>query len=294
MTRSVPTRTLALVISLTASTAVADDADLTAHGLAAMDRATGATGAGADLAFMFGTGDSASGGFASRLDLHGRYVHASGFGGYAAMGVSKTFLSSDDPLGEMLVEAVNDETGVTALEVGGLYRRVLTRDLALVAHAGVTLPTASDGLAAFANILSQQHRMTDLVLAMPETTALRLGVTPAFQRGVVFARADLGVDVILDQPAADPSAGMEEIDPIVHASLAVGASLGKLSTALQLATVGTTGDVDEGEDRFLHAATLEARYDLGRVAPSLAITTPLDDVARGDMLAITAAVATRF
>ena len=295
MFRTAPSRTLALVISLTASTAAADDAtEVTAHGLAAMDRATGADGVAADLSFVFDTSDSDMGGFASRLDLHGRYVHDSGFGGYGAIGVSKTFLSSSDPFGEMFADMINEETALTNLEIGGLYRRALRDDLSLVLHAGIALPTASDGAGMLANFITQQARLTDLPLAMPDTTTLRLGVAPAFRRGVVFARADLGLDVVLDQPEASDPMSAGELDPLVHANVAVGAQLGKLTTALQLVTVGTTGDVDDGEDRFMHSATLEARYDLGRVAPSLSITTPLDDAMRGDLLAVTASIASKF
>jgi hypothetical protein len=102
------------------------------------------------------------------------------------------------------------------------------------------------------------------------------------------ARADLGADVFLDQPE------MAELDPIVHANLAIGGRAGRLSAALELVTIATTGDVADGDDRFLHTATLGARYDLGRFAPSLAVTTGLDDAARGESIAITAGVGAAF
>ena len=295
MFRTAASRTLALILTLTASTAAADDAtEVTAHGLAAMDRATGANGVAADLSFVLDTSDSDMGGFANRLDLHGRYAHESGFGGYGAVGVSKTFLSSDDPFGEMFADMINEETALTNLEIGGLYRRDLRDDLSVVARVGIALPTASDGAGMLANFITQQGRLVDLPLALPDTTTLRLGVAPAFRRGAFFARADVGLDVVLDQPAASDPMSTGELDPLAHASLALGFQLGKLTTAAQVVTVATTGDVDDSEDRFMHSATVEARYDLGRVAPSIAITTPLDDSMRGDLLAITASIAAKF
>lgn len=274
------------VTALAAGTAAADPAT-DAITLSALDRASGTTDAGVDLAFVFGTGESDLDGFASRLDLHGQYLHASGFGAYGALGVSRAFFSSEDPGNDMLVDAINDETGLTNLELGGQYARTLTSDLDLVAHVGVALPTASDGLGVLANGVSQYHRMNDLVLVMPETTTLRVGVSPVFHRGMLFARADLGADIPVDSPAE------MELDPLIHANVAVGLRRGKLSAALEVVNVATTGDADSLGDRFINVATVGARYRLGRYAPSIAISTPLDE-GRGDVIAVQGALTASF
>ena len=293
-------RTFAWVTSITfaatatASSALADPVDAGhVERFSSLDRADGGTDAGADLAFVL-TDDDSVGGFATRLDLHGEYLHPSGFGGYAALGVSRTFLSADDPGASNFVDAINDETALTNLELGGQYRRALGAGFDLIAHAGIALPTASNDAGFFANGATQLYRITDLVLAYPETTTLRVGVSPVLHSGAMFARADLGVDIVLDHPdmlaglpAADP-------DPLVHANLAVGARTGKLSGGLELATIGTTGDADGLGDRFIHTLALGARYDLGRFAPAIAVTTPLDASDRGDAFAVSGSVSARF
>jgi len=276
-----------LVLTLAATSAFADDAT-TVHEFAALDRASGATGAGADLGFVFDTSGGDAGGFASRLDLHGEYVDPhSGFGAYGAIGISRAFLSSSDPLTSMLVDQINADTGLTALELGGQFHRALSGGLGIIAHVGVALPTASTGNGALANLVSQS-RINDLVVAFPELTTARIGVSPTWRHGALFARADLGIDIVLDHPS-----GMN-IDPVVHGNVAVGARSGKLSGALELVTIATTGTVDDGQDRFLHTATLGGRYDLGRFSPALAITTGLDDASRGNSIAVTGSMAARF
>jgi len=280
------TVTIALsTLTLVPGLAAADDAEL--HDFATMDRATGHTSAGADLSFVTGDLGSADG-FVSRLDLHGEYVLPSGLGFYGQLATARAFLDSSDPLTGALTDMA-DSTTLSNLELGALYRRQLAPDLSIVAHAGVSLPTASDDFGGLlTNLLASQRRMGDLVNAIPQTTALRFGVSPSWQHGVVFARADLGADIVIDEPE------MQSSDPVVHANLAVGARQGKLSGALELVNIGTTGDVEQDGDRFLHTAALSVQYAAGRVAPSLTVVTPLDDDGRGDVITIGAGVAARF
>jgi hypothetical protein len=257
--------------------------------LSALDRASGTTAAGADLAFVIATADGVDG-FATRLDLHGEWVHPSGFGAYGAFGVSRAFLSADDPASDALADAISDETGLTNLELGGQYARALRPDLDLVAHAGIALPTGSDDLGWYTSALAQSYRLTDYVLALPAATVLRFGVSPVFHRGAMFARADVGVDIPLDQSDA---IDLPELDPLIHANVAIGARTGRLSGALEVVNAATTGDADDLGDRFVHTATVSVRYDLGQYAPAIAVTTPLD-AQRGDLIAVSGSFAARF
>jgi hypothetical protein len=277
----------AILFALVPATAVADEPAL--HELTTLDRATGQTGVGADLSYTTGDLGDLEGG-ASRIDLHGQYMLRSGVGVYGAFAVSKAFLDAKDPANQMFADAINDATALSNLELGLQMRRQLRGDLALVGHAGITLPTAQDDDfgAVLTNLMSAPRRFTDLVTAIPDTTALRLGISPIWSRGALFARADLGVDVIVDEPE------MSSSDPIVHANLAVGGRSGKLSGALELVTLGTTGTIDEDQDRFLHTAAISLRYDAGRFAPNLTVVTPLDDSGRGELITVGAGVAATF
>jgi len=250
------------------------------HETATLDRASGQTGAAADLSFV----SDFDAGFVSRLDLHGQWMHASGFGTYGQLAVSRAFL--DD---SATIEPI-DTFALSNLEVGGQYRRALSSELSIVGHIGLTLPTAqNEGGAFLTNLMSSQRRFNDLVNAIPEITAIRLGVSPTWKRGAVFARADLGLDVIVDH--ADE---MESPEPVGHANLAIGARSGKLSGAAELVTMFSTGDVSEGADRFIHTGAVSFRYDAGQVSPSLTIVTPLDDGARGESLTVGAGVSAKF
>lgn len=249
------------------------------HATATLDRATGDTGAGADLSFISDFEE----GFVSRLDLHGQWMHQSGFGAYGQVAVSRAFLGDNLTPGLEL-----DTISLSNVELGGQYKRALSNELTIVGHAGLVLPTAQDEPGAFiTNVLSSQRRFNDLVTAIPDLTALRLGVSPTWQRGAVFARADLGVDVILDSE-------MESTDPVAHANVAIGARQGKLSGALELVTMFATGDVSEGADRFLHTGALSLSYNAGSFTPNLAIVTPLDDAGRGEALSVGAGVSAKF
>jgi hypothetical protein len=275
----------ALLLTLVPSLALADDR---IHEFATLDRASGESGAAADLSYITGDLDDLEGGI-SRLDLHGQYMHASGFGGYASFAVSKAFVDAKDAANQMFADVMGDATAVSNLELGAQYRRALRDDLTIVGHVGLVLPTAqSDDLGAvLTNVISVQRRFNDLVTAFPEITALRVGVSPMWHRGAVFARLDLGADIPVDEPE------MVSTDPLIHANIAVGARSGKLSGALELVTVGTTGDVGDDEDRFLHTAAVSLRYNAGRFAPSLSVVTPVD-AGRGELITFGAGVAAAF
>lgn len=275
------TVTVCLPVSLVAAlSGVASAEEI--HETATLDRASGQTGAGADLSFVSDFEE----GFVSRLDLHGQWMHQSGFGAYGQLAVSRAFLEDNELTA--LTGSI-DTISLSNLELGGQVRRALSKELSIVGHLGVTLPTAKNEPEEFiTNLISTQRRFNDLVNSIPELTAIRLGVSPTWQRGAVFARADLGVDVIVD------SDFMEQPDPIGHANLAIGARQGKLSGALEMVTMFTTGDVEDGGDRFQHTGALSLRYDAGRFAPSLAVVTPLDDNGRGDSLTVGAGVSAKF
>jgi hypothetical protein len=259
--------------------------EATVHDFATLSRASGQTGAGADVSFV--TGDfGALDGAISRLDLHGEYVHASGFGAYGSFALSKAFLDGEGG------DALEDVTARSNLELGVQYRRAVRDDLDLVAHAGLALPTAQGGddlPAVVVNTLSVQRRLDDYVLAFGDLTALRLGVAANYRKGIWFARAEVGADIALDEPMG------VELDPIIHGNVAVGAKLGKVSIAGELVTLATSGNVDEGEDRFLHQVAISASYDLGTVRPSLMVAMPLDDsMGRGDVWSVGGGIAASF
>lgn len=276
------TRTLALTfIAAAALPAVAHADDESVHDFATLDRATGSSGAAVDASFILGKAPLPT---VQRLDLHGEWMHASGLGLYGAIGVSRMSL---DAMGVDL----GSETALSNGEIGVQARRRVG-EFSLGARAGLTLPTASGGDAgAIVNIIAGQRRYTDMITAMPDVTAARLGVSAMWQRGMLFARADLGADIALSQPDA------LDVSPILHGNLALGARTGRLSGALELVTVATTGTLDENDERFKHSAALSLRYapaGIGGLVPSLNVVTPLDDNERGELFSIGGSLSRSF
>jgi hypothetical protein len=267
-------RTGLLLVCALPGLAAADDR---VHDFVSLDRASGETAARADLSMITGEGMD---GAVTRLDLHGQWTNPTGLGLYGGFAVSRFFGDSDD-------EA---PTVFSNLELGGQKKWALGAH-SVVVHAGLSLPTSNtdDGIEHLVtNAISIQRRFNDLVTIAPDVTMLRIGISPTFTDGKLFARFDLGADIVLDEPE------MSSIDPIVHANAAVGVRDGQASGALELVTVGTTGNLEEDEQRFFHTLAFSLRYDLGRVAPNFSITTPLDDDGRGEVVTVGAGVATAF
>jgi hypothetical protein len=290
---------LVSALTLTTTTAAfADDADdvasVEAPAFTSFDRSAQGSHAGADLSFSFidGLPGDASVGSVSRLDLHGAYVHESGFGGYGNLFVSKTFFNDETGF-----SSVNDQNALSNLELGGVYQRALRSDLDLSVHAGVTLPTADDDAGRLVNLVSSYARFTDLVLAAPNTTWLRFGATPTYRKNGLFVRADVGLDVGLDNDTdmdEDLDDESDTIDPIAHANFGVGYAERRFAVSAELATFIDTGDAFEDDEQFIHTATLSAEYRAGMVTPHLAVSSVLDDEMRGEMVTVTAGVKAGF
>jgi hypothetical protein len=225
-----------------------------------------------------------------RSAITGQYLGAAGLGGY--VGISGALGMIDEEDSETLESLGN-------LELGGLYRRALTPELDLGLRLGVVLPTSSDDFDAFANLLATAvARPTDYVTAYPDVTWLRAAVVPTFQRGALFARVDVGADIaVLDTEDV-------EYDVIGHANLGVGVRSGRVSITGELQNVAALGENDdeefgEGEEmdlseRFVHTAALSLRYHAPTVEPFVAVSSPLDDGARGEFVTVSAGISAPF
>src|SRR5690606_18772439 len=143
-------------------------------------------------------------------DLFGQYMLPQGFGGYASLPIS--YVSVGDG-------GSDAEHAIGNLEVGGAY--VLnTPALPIALRAGVLLPTADDSLNGFlANAATVTNRLTDVASAMPDSTWLRLSVSPVLRRGIYVARVDLGADIpILGDGALEGAGPVEtDLDPLMRA-----------------------------------------------------------------------------
>lgn len=205
-------------------------------------------------------GDSgADDGSLTHYRLGGQYVSPDGFGGFFAFS------------GARAGEGDDEEWGASNLEVGGLYRgdNLGGGNAAVTFRVGLVLPTADeddDDGQLINTITLLRYRPSDLITAPPDMTSARIAVAPTWRTGDFFLRGDLGVDLVIDQP--DESS---EIDPIYHLDVAAGVRKDRISGALGISTVGSTGDEDEGH---FHAFTVGGQYDAGPVTPHLSVAVP--------------------
>jgi hypothetical protein len=283
--RTILSSLLVSTTALVASPALADEPAATSF--ATVGSASDGSRVTADLGITLGEDLSIV-----RSTITGQYLGAAGLGGY--VGISGAVAS---------VDGFEEDSGTLEalgnLELGGLYRRALSPELDVGLRLGVVLPTSTDDFDAFGNLLATMvARPTDFVTAHPEVTWLRAAVAPTFQRGALFARADVGVDIaVLDTEEA-------EYDVIGHANLGVGVRSGRISITGELQNVAAFGEDDdeefgEGEEmdlseRFIHTAALSLRYHAPNVEPFITVSSPLDEDTRGEFVTVSAGVSAPF
>jgi hypothetical protein len=212
-----------------------------------------------------------------RFDLHAHHVTPEGFGGYALLPIS--YGSFDSSL-------IDNEMAVGNVEVGGLYL-VPAASFDLVLRGGLTLPSAPRQFSKFsANAVSVRPRLTDIVTITPQSVWLRLAGSLLGQRGSLFYRADLGVDVPLTRSfeiEAFPINLEVDLDPLVRLNLGGGVIAGPVAIIGELVTIANTGDypgggpVAGGDQNFEHNFALSIRLWDASVQPSASFVLALDD-----------------
>lgn len=192
------------------------------------------------------------------LNLAGHYVSPSGAGGYVAVPLSYLSIES------LLLD--DSELAIGNIELGGMYAKNFRNDVSLIVHGGIALPTADDdgvgGLQAYASV----PRYGDLVQRWPDSTWLRLGVSPMGRSGVVFWRADVGLDLALDD---DNAAG--DISPVFRINVGGGIDLGQAQILGEL----VTNVVDSAGDDTASTFALGARFVSGSLRPGIGLLFPI-------------------
>ncbi len=204
------------------------------------------------------------------LNIGGHYVAPGGVGGYVNIPLS--YVALETALG--LVD--DSELALGNIEAGAMYAKQVTRDVAIVVHGGLALPTADDDGVGALQAYASVPRYGDLVQRIPNTTWLRLGVSPMGRAGKLFWRADLGADLAIDD---DNNAG--DISPVMHLGLGAGLDLGTAQLLGELVT--DIVDNDAGDDS---ASTLAigARFASGNLRPGVGLLFPLGFEGNDDYL----------
>jgi hypothetical protein len=200
-----------------------------------------------------------------RADVHIRHVDRSGWGAYLNLSGSQAMVNAGMFDGQRVeknqMSSAQSEGGVGNLEVGALRAFRRGEPLKLVAKAGLVLPTASRE-AATASFAAIQPRVTDFATATHSLLWTRMSVSPIGRVGDFFYRADVGLDL----PVND-----DEAHWLARVNLGAGYELGHVDLMAELVSVGEIAK----RGRFLPTAALTASYDFGRFAPTLTIGMPL-------------------
>ena len=149
-------------------------------------------------------------------------------------------------------------------------------------RAGIALPTASDSVSgALANFDSRFERLTDFVLIGPSYTTLRLSGSTVRQWDMIFLRADLGLDAVLNKPSA--SANATSVFGRANVAGAVRASGVDFTLELVNLIAFNGSSVPSGlTNHLLHTVALSVRTP-GVDQFHFGLVFPLDNSFRGDV-----------
>jgi len=192
------------------------------------------------------------------LTIAGQYMSDTGLGGYAAIPLS--YINIDSLLFD------DAEFALGNIEAGVVYAKQVRRNTILVFHGGVALPTADDDGAGAFQAYASVPRYGDLVQRWPNSTWLRLGFSPMGREGKLFWRADVGLDL-----AIDDDNGGDEISPILRLNVGGGVDLGAVSLLGEL----VTNVVDSAGDDTASTFTLGARFVSGNLRPGIGLLFPI-------------------
>jgi hypothetical protein len=213
----------------------------------------------------------------------GQYVTPQGFGGYLKLPLS--YLSSNTMIGPFSID--DSELAIGNLELGGIFATYLTDHSAIVLHGGFALPTAGDDGIASLQMFASSPRYGDLVQRIPNSTWLRLGASPMGRSGKLFWRADVGLDLALNED------NTPTYSPVFH--LGVGGGLDLRAAHLLVEFVTNVVD-DDSQDEVGSTLAFGARFLAGNLRPGIALILPIDinsPIAEPDF-AITASLAARL
>lgn len=206
-----------------------------------------------------------------RAELHGQIAVAD-WGAYFALPFARNLTQ---------LEGREEVTSLGNLEVGG-FNTIHFSTMDLIVRFGVTLPTSDGSIASYAtNAYSNYGRITDHVNVEPNALGLRMSASPVLDMGVVFLRADIGVDLVFD--TADEK--RNDFQSFFRANIGLGVNVGVVTVAVESANTITMADSEftfgqEAGGRSLHTITAGTWLNFGMVHPYVAFSVPVDDYSR--------------
>lgn len=237
----------------------ARDSELASGQFLSLDHTTGRSGFGLQASYLrYDTSQTGTTMTPLRLEVFGQIMGGGPVGAYTSVVMSRIDWQFTDP--PEVAGMTFTDSAITGLEFGAVMTR-RRANLEVIARAGVSLPAASDhdingkGL----NQMTAFARLTDLAMSAPSSTVARLAVSPIWRAGRWLLRADVGIDVPVDEPA-----GLDW-QALGRFNAAAGLVIGAHQVGLESATTVALEHVSDGE-RAVHTVGLSYRH-LGALQP---------------------------
>ena len=209
---------------------------------------------------------------------HVQYLTPQGFGGY----VRVAYAYVEDTPNDDSPGFVFGGSGMSNLEVGGLYVTKLGPNTDLLARGGVFIDTASEDDDAVIALSTVLPRLIDLYPSGLQTTWGRGQAQIRHSANKLRFGAALGMDV----PLAGDGADQGGFTGLIHGVAAAGFQQGHVGIGFSLVMVQILDDNDEGEDNVM-GLNLDIDYLLNPSARLFAqIGLSLEDNADGTSLGI--------
>lgn len=178
------------------------------------------------------------------------------------------------PVAHFAPDGGDDHSALGNLELG-LFTRTAALGANVILRGGLALGT-SDGDAEAAQALgpNQWARLTDRVNHLPDTSALRVSVSPRFGGGRFFAQADLGADLTFPPGEAESAI-------LMRANVALGLRAGPVKLTGEFINISRVDGLEKVDgDAFFNLFVASVRHGMLYAA----LTLPLDDDV--DLLAV--------
>ena len=171
------------------------------------------------------------------------------------------------PVAHFAPDGGDDQSALGNLELG-VFGRTAALGGNVILRGGVALPTSdADAEAAIALGTNQWARLTDRVNHLPDTSALRVSVSPRFGGGRLFAQADLGADLTFPP-------GEQESAILMRANVALGLRAGPVKVTGEFINISRVDGLEKVDgDAFFNLFVASVRHGMLYAA----LTVPLDD-----------------
>ncbi len=217
-----------------------------------------------------------------RTEVYGQFVSGT-FGGYMSLPLARNMSGNAN---------VDERTSIGNIEVGGFWMTV-AGPVDFIFRFGLSLPTADASLEGFStNSYAGLARLNDQLNVEPGILGTRLSLSPVISSDVLFARLDIGFDLIfrLRDIGAVPSAAVtsrsrmaaeDDFRLYLRANVGVGADFDVAAVAIEFVNVISLADelMPYGViavKRSMHALSFGTWFTIDVVHPYLSFTVPLD------------------